>query len=312
MGKITPKKLVIPISLLLTTILTWWSYSAALSGMEAEVERLQGDIRQLKGEAKKVVHAVRRPGESTYAGISVPLFPTDNSGSYIKFPEGVTRLWIDVGAHRESMMCRPALETQKDLAVLAIEPLYDNWGELTIKNHHARLFTVPAAISPNEGFAKFRRAGTDMCSSLKDVNGDAIRKDWPGGCTETAFTYLVPTLRLDTLIRMVPNNIKIEFLKVDAQGSDLDVIQSAGEELVRVGCAVVELQLQRPLYKGSAKEGDFKTLFQQSGFKHEITKIQNLEKTEANMFFINPKMNQPRDGVLPLDQILRDVVPVDE
>jgi len=310
MGKVTPKKLVIPITLFVTLILTWWSYSAALSSALIDVERLEDDLRRAQEAARhKVLHPIRQTGEPTLAAVSIPLFPTDSSGKQIKFPAGVTRVWLDVGAHRQAMMTRPSLLEQPDLAVIAFEPLYDNWGELNIKNHHERLFSIPAAVSTAEGYQEFRRAGTDMCSSLKGVNADAQRKDWPGGCTETSLTYEVPTLRLDTVIKMIPSDVTIEFLKVDAQGGDYDVVSSAGVELARIATAVIEVQLLRPLYQDSASEEQFKSLFAKSGFRHAKTKVQNLENTEANMFFRNEGMEQPKDGVLPVGDILREIAP---
>ncbi|PRP88530.1 ubiquitin C-terminal hydrolase L3 [Planoprotostelium fungivorum] len=304
MGKgVTPKKLVIPTTLLITLLLTWWSYSAALSRAYLDMERLTDDLRQAKAQLRTgVVSIIRQPGETTYGAVSIPVIPTDLAGKTIKLPSKVSRLWLDVGAHRESMMCRPALLEQDDLAVIAFEPLYDNWGHLNIKNHHERLFSFPAAVSPIEGYQAFRRAGTDMCSSLKGVNPEAIRKDWPGGCTETSLTYEVPTVRLETIIEMVPSDIAIEFLKVDAQGSDLDVIKSAGKLLSRISTIVVEVQLLRPLYAESATEQDFIDYFKIHGFKHTQTKIQNLEKTEANMLFVNSKMVEPKKGSLPLTE----------
>lgn len=222
------------------------------------------------------------------------------------------------------MMCRPALDDQSDLAVIAIEPLYDNWGHLTIKNHHDRLITIPAAVSPNEGYATFRKAGTDMCSSLLEVNPEALRKDWPGGCTETSFEFQVATVRLQTIIDLIPSNIAIEFVKVDAQGSDYDVIASGGNHfrsksngnlifsflgtsLRRVGAAVIEIQLKKALYVNAKSEKEHVDLFKKSGFSHVSTKLQNLEGTEANMYFINKKMKQPEEDVLPIKQIMRDI-----
>jgi len=106
---------------------------------------------------------------------------------------------------------------------------------------------------------------------------------------------------------MIPPEITIEFIKVDAQGADYDVIDSAGTELTRVGAAVIEVQLLRPLYSDSADEEKFKKLFAKSGFRHEKTKVQNLENTEANMLFRNERMEKPAEGVLPLQDILREI-----
>eukprot|EP01117_Protostelium_nocturnum_P006488 TRINITY_DN2339_c0_g1_i1.p1 TRINITY_DN2339_c0_g1~~TRINITY_DN2339_c0_g1_i1.p1 ORF type:complete len:313 (+),score=93.08 TRINITY_DN2339_c0_g1_i1:282-1220(+) len=294
-----------PITVLIAmNFLTWWIYSGTISGLYSELEKAKSG----QPASSSVIHQAATSDPSQHwSGVTIPLFKTDPSGRKIRFPVGVKRVWIDVGAHKESMMCRPALDDQKDLAVIAVEPLYDNWGYLTIKNHHDRLITIPAAVSPVEGYATFRKAGTDMCSSLLEVNPDALRKDWPGGCTETSFEFQVATVRLETIIGLIPSNIAIEFVKVDAQGSDYDVIASGGTAMKRVGAAVIEIQLKKALYVNAKSEEEHIELFRSVGFSHISTKIQNREGTEANMYFTNKKMKQPEKDVLPISVIMRDI-----
>ena len=154
------------------------------------------------------------------------------------------RIWFDVGAHERAMYTRSALDTQEDLAIIAFEPMYDKWGTLIAENGHERMIALPAAVSTtyvnipirdydiyintfmrfSQGYLQFRRAGTDMCSSLSEVDKQANRKDWPGGCTETKYKILVPTLRLDTIVSKLPFDF-VEFIKVDAQGNDFDVVR---------------------------------------------------------------------------------------
>jgi len=63
-----------------------------------------------------------------------------------------------------------------------------------------------------------------MCSSLSDIDDDTDKKDWPGGCASTKYKILVPTLRLETIVAHLPVNI-VEFIKIDAQGNDFDVVR---------------------------------------------------------------------------------------
>ncbi len=64
------------------------------------------------------------------------------------------------------------------------------------------------------GYSTFRIAETDMCSSLKGVDSNADKLNWPGGCTGTAYELTVPTVRLDTVIDWLPVDY-VEFVKVE-------------------------------------------------------------------------------------------------
>lgn len=47
---------------------------------------------------------------------------------YFLFPEGVTRVWVDVGAHHLETTL-PELMDYADLALIAVEPLSEAWAE---------------------------------------------------------------------------------------------------------------------------------------------------------------------------------------
>eukprot|EP01121_Diplochlamys_sp_Union-15-3_P014475 TRINITY_DN4610_c0_g1_i2.p1 TRINITY_DN4610_c0_g1~~TRINITY_DN4610_c0_g1_i2.p1 ORF type:complete len:308 (+),score=45.63 TRINITY_DN4610_c0_g1_i2:139-924(+) len=236
--------------------------------------------------------------------ISLPVMTLDTNGKFI-FPPAVKRIWFDVGAHKESMMCRPSLETQDDLGIIAFEPMYDKWGHLFIQNRHERLFSIPAAVGTEEGWGLFRIAATDMCSSLKGVDPNANRKDWPGGCTETKFEVKVPIVRLETIINLLPPDMYVEFLKIDAQGADWEVVSSAGNLLSRVNMVVVEVQVNKPLYHEAHTEEEYVELFKRHGF--EIVRKQLQAKYEENILFHNMRYPIPEEGVLPLKKIFKDV-----
>ena len=43
----------------------------------------------------------------------------------------------------------------------------------------------------------------------------------------------VPTVRLESILKLIPLD-RVEFLKVDAQGGDFDVVMSAGDLLHKI------------------------------------------------------------------------------
>jgi FkbM family methyltransferase len=65
-----------------------------------------------------------------------------------------------------------------------------------------------------------------MCSSLSDVDEETQRKDWPGGCAETKYKIKVPAVRLESIVDRLPIR-RVDFIKIDAQGNDFDVVRPA-------------------------------------------------------------------------------------
>jgi FkbM family methyltransferase len=236
--------------------------------------------------------------------VSIPVLPLDENGKFL-LPPGVKKVWFDVGAHKSAMYTRESLLTQPDLAIIAFEPMYDMWGQLSTAYAHDRLFSIPAAVSDGKGFAKFRRAETDMCSSLKDADPNVDIWKWPGGCSLTARTFLVPVISLEEIIELIPLET-VEFVKVDAQGSDFDVLKSAGKSLERINSIVVEVQINHVLYKDAKTEQEFVDYMGDRGF--EVVTIEKQGKNEENIHFHNKKYPKPTN--LPLDDLLSGKRPV--
>jgi len=232
--------------------------------------------------------------------LGVPVLPIDSETQMIAFPPSVERVWIDVGAHKDAMYTFPHLKKNEDLGVIAFEPMYDKWGELFFNKHSPRLFPIPAAVSLENGLITFRRAATDMCSSIKGIEKGAEKIKWPGGCRDTAFEFTVATLRLDTILEKIPFDT-IEFLKVDAQGADFEVVESAGKHLRRIKSFVVEVQIE-PLYADAKTEADYKEYFENRGFELVHKKLQNAR--EENLLFRNLKYPLP-EGI-PLDEFFSE------
>lgn len=99
-----------------------------------------------------------------------------------------------------------------------------------------RMHFYPVAITENNGFAKFNVAGQGDwgCSSIHEFN-PKIHEVWPNRTDfAVSHTYNVPTMRLDTFIQNyllegLVGDFYIDYLWIDAQGSDLDVLYSLGE-----------------------------------------------------------------------------------
>jgi len=172
-------------------------------------------------------------------------------------------IWIDVGARGDDDIFAMA---RKDpgLIVYAFDPDFlalTKWfGRL------ANFVALPLAVSEVDGFATLHLVRCRPCSSLLPIS-PAGRKAWrDNGHLLVTANVVVPTIRLDTFMDALGIQ-QVDFLKVDAQGSDLAIVRSCGERLgdiakVQMEVAITPLQL----YRGAHTKDEICTYMADHGF----------------------------------------------
>jgi FkbM family methyltransferase len=173
------------------------------------------------------------------------------------------RVWIDVGAYHGDASRQAALD-DKRLLVHAFEP---------VPRLHEVLAGGPdnyvvhaMAVSDRDGVAPFRINSYTAASSLLPID-EAARAAWfDGGLLIEEREIMVPTTRLDTFMNEA-GIAAVEFLKVDAQGADFAVIQSAGDRLGDIGRIKLEVATTpRQLYRGAADKATILAFLESRGF----------------------------------------------
>jgi hypothetical protein len=79
---------------------------------------------------------------------------------------------------------------------------------------------------------------------------------------------------------------KVDFLKVDAQGSDLDVVKSAGARLADVRRVQLEVATAGSLYQGAASRDDVLAFMEGKGFRLQSREDES-HGQEENLTFVN-------------------------
>lgn len=167
-------------------------------------------------------------------------------------------VYIDIGCNRGYY----AFEwlKMKDVMVYAFEPNPDLYALLKAKE--AENFKVfDYAIDKEEGTKTFNIGQNDATSSLKKFDKDF-----------TAFGYShsigVKVMRLDTFFTLHSIE-RVDFLKIDAQGSDLDVLKSMGDQIKKVKKIMVEAFIYNDenVYEDEVKEGQVIDYLTPFGFK---------------------------------------------
>lgn len=181
--------------------------------------------------------------------VSAKLLRDANHGRDVFRPDGMLKLpprvkvvHIDVGAHMLETTSWVLEQTgdRPTIGLIAIEPQEQCWAKWPDR---ARLISLPVAIFTERGTMDFHVNAADVTSSLAtSKTGTELDAQ-----LTTVEVRKVPVLRLEDVLAAIPPEIEIDYLKSDVQGADLQVLQSAGEQLRRVRRVKVEV-VNAPYY----------------------------------------------------------------
>jgi len=194
-----------------------------------------------------------------------------------------SRVWIDVGAHRGETTFEKARKNP-DIVVYAFEP------DVSVASHRFALLdnfrVIAMAASIVDGLGEFHINSDDRTSSLLQLDQESVQT-WYGapGKLKSAQAVTVPTIRLDTFLKIAGIQ-KVEYLKIDAQGHDFEVLQSLGVRIKDVDTIQVEaLVAARSMYIDAHNQvAEVKSFMENQGFG--LT--ENSDETfgrEANLVF---------------------------
>lgn len=150
---------------------------------------------------------------------------------------------------------------------------------------------VPLAVDIENRWVQFKENPTVACSSMYEFTPDIMRSwDEGGGVVRNDFVtvdrYPVMTTRLDTFMNTY-NVGHVDYLWVDAQGNDFNVLLSLGERVKDIEKGQVEAAMNLNLYTGPDNSVNSIALWlRQNGFEVKI--VPHHHKNEADIFFERP------------------------
>jgi FkbM family methyltransferase len=179
--------------------------------------------------------------------------------------------------------------------VYTFEPKKDLFSSLFDKTKNLENYTViPKAVSLKNGTTRFNICKSGGASSILPFRPDhELIQTWSAARTDVQFSgesYDVETTRLDTFIE--ENGLEheiIDFIHIDAQGVDLDVLKSLGKYISNVQEGVVEtvIDANKSIYVGQDENtlANVETFLTSNGF--EITGVHGNDPTdcEYNVYF---------------------------
>ena len=206
--------------------------------------------------------------------VPVHVAQTLPNGTFAALAAWPGRFVIEVGASDRNTADVELLPRWSDAFLVTAEPLLDKVsralarrapanrvidGYEPLGQHHARGIVLPIAVGPTrdpkgepQTFHVGRVAG---CSSLANVSKAPARGKFGAWCQNTMEERHVWTLPLKALIGRLPARARVTLLKIDAQGHDLNVVASAGDQVNRIDYVAMEVVSDdcAALYDGQPK-----------------------------------------------------------
>ena len=197
-------------------------------------------------------------------------------------PPAADQIWLDVGAH-EGEKTLAAARGNPALCVYAFEPNLAAASRLM--GLLANYVVIPIAVAEQNGSAAFHLNRYEGASSLLPFVPEGLARWIRGGELVVTATVTVPTMRLDTFLDGAGIG-RVHYLKVDAQGSDLAVIRSAGERLKDIDRISLEVQTTPfELYRGASRKDDVLAFLGGAGFELVEVEAQSFDQ-EENLTFV--------------------------
>jgi FkbM family methyltransferase len=176
------------------------------------------------------------------------------AGDFLEIQSLVNHVKIDVGLSVNAPQSQNWLMNDDTLLVIGIEPLQSNISSIRKADTQwdtaldpvyleDRMFILPIALSDEidkNGLTFYVTKDDPGCSSLlKPKNFEILR------------TEKVPVYTLNALLNFFPFHIVpyIDHLKIDAQGSDLNILRGCGNYLKNIFAITVEMDTEE--YEGT-------------------------------------------------------------
>jgi FkbM family methyltransferase len=197
------------------------------------------------------------------------------------------RVFFDVGSNDGSTSVSIA-QNDVNTIVFEFEPTPRLVNEVTAKTSHLRNYIlIDKAVSDFTGKAKFNIAGNADwgCSSLLEFS-DKSQTEWIGR-TDFKVTEEVEVDVITLRDFIIENNIeKIDWMHIDTQGSDLNVLKGLGDKIDIVMGGVMEAANKEDiLYYGQNTKDECISFLNNNGFV--ITEISSNDRfdNEINICF---------------------------
>ena len=244
-------------------------------------------IRKVLDTRKKLLNLIYTDDDNSNLGLWLWGYVNftsllDITTQKIKIPNDIRKIRIDVGLSVNAPVSKAWLNKFPDCVIFGFEPNAENLHYLLNdskfkKSIGKRFFAFNVALDDDEpGLKTFYMTKGWGTSSLYKPKFFKVRN-----------TTQVPAIRLSDFLSFIPWDQfnYIEHLKIDTQGNDLRVLQSAGSYLSERIALVTAEYTSRNQYEGGCNENDLDKFMRMSGFDFVEGSRRDDDKTYINLKF---------------------------
>lgn len=196
------------------------------------------------------------------------------------------KIIINVGANQGDAFNK---FVDNNTIIYAFEPTHELLSKYLYpkSENNSNIIIIPFAVDIENTFKIFNISGQSDwgCSSLYEFSDD-IEDKWPNRTDfKKTHSYIVPTITLYDFCEIYKID-KIDYLLIDAQGSDFNVLKSLKDKINIVEEGVIEASNNVDLYKNvNNRIEDIREYLISNGFiiTNEITN--DVIDAEINVFF---------------------------
>ncbi len=164
---------------------------------------------------------------------------------------------VDVGAYVGMFTVKSALRLSSSGRVFAVEPAQDNFGYLSLNTRGlANVTRVPVALGAETGYGQLTSTDASPCHQLtqrQDKGTEEVRIE--------TMDDMVARLEID----------KVDFIKIDVEGSELKVLQGATKTL-RNNRLHLAIAAYHDLETGEPELPQVRKLLEDAGFRVQVIK----------------------------------------
>jgi FkbM family methyltransferase len=198
---------------------------------------------------------------------------------------GTVRTLVDVGAN-DGADCLPVAERNPGIQVVAIEPTPALAEELVRKSAELPNMTVvQCAIGVRSGAAVLKIRKNSVHNSLREIQASEVtRARIPAASYDLEDEVVVPIRTLAEVCAEF-GIASLDVLHVDAQGSDLDVLRSAGPLLATLRAGAIEVSSRLHLYANPVTRSDAIHFLVSNGMRVSAIEPADAFNYEQNIYF---------------------------
>ena len=277
-----------------------------------ESERVKAHVAALEAHAavlakrnahleKQLAAAARHGGvdaaeDAVFASVQVASL----SHSAVEMPPTTTHVILEIGCSDRDTV-DDELHRDPSGFLISFEPLLDKYAVLLARgteryhgatrdravplgHHHQRAVILPIAVTEQGGPVNFSVSAVAGCSSVLEMNAQT---DWGTFCKQRLETRVVPSITLADALALA-GGVRVQWLKMDAQGVDSRLLRATPVELLRARVAQISLEAVadncETLYRGQEKCQAVVTYMHSIGYRltrGEVYQVGRLTAEEA-------------------------------